>query len=107
VKREIFEESGIRIENPELKGIILFPDFKGEDWLVFVYIAYTEEESFKESKEGSLKWIKDEDVFKLDLWEGDRIFIKWLKEDRFFSAKFTYIDDRLIDHQVVFYNDKN
>ena len=38
VKREVWEESGLTIKNPNLKGVITFPKFDGiDDWLVFVY----------------------------------------------------------------------
>ncbi len=103
VIREVYEESGILIKNPVLKGVITFPEFKGEDWLVFVFVAYTNKKELIESKEGSLSWIKEEEITRLNLWEGDRIFLKWLKKDRFFSAKFVYIKESLSHHSVVFY----
>ena len=30
-------------------------------------------------------------------------FLKWLDGDRFFSAKFSYKNKKLIDHSVVFH----
>ena len=40
VIREVYEESGLIIKNPKLKGIITFPKFDEiDDWLVFVYTA--------------------------------------------------------------------
>ena len=37
VLREIFEESGLSIQNPKLYGLLMFPKFKGNDWYVFVF----------------------------------------------------------------------
>ncbi len=38
--REIFEESGLRVQNLQLKGFLTFPAFAhDEDWYVFVFVA--------------------------------------------------------------------
>ena len=40
VIREVFEESGLRIQNPTLRGFLTFPGFFGEeDWYVFMFVA--------------------------------------------------------------------
>ncbi len=104
VIREVREESGLHIRNPQLKGILTFPAFsKGEDWYVFLFAAYQFSGSLIESNEGHLEWIADEKLPELPLWEGDKIFMKWLNEERFFSAKFKYENGRLKEHSVVFY----
>ena len=56
-----------------------------------------------ERKEGELAWIEDEKLLDLNLWEGDRIFLPWLDQPGVFSGKFTYVDNRLVSHSVVFY----
>lgn len=104
VIREIFEESGLNISNPILKGIITFPNFDGEnDWLVFLYTTNTFSGKLIDSNEGMLKWIDKDKVLNLPLWEGDKIFIPWLDENRFFSAKFVYKNKKLSDWSVAFY----
>ena len=50
-----------------------------------------------------LKWIEDEQLLDLDLWEGDKVFITWLEQPGFFSGKFVYQDGKLIEHSAVFY----
>ena len=35
--REVYEESGLSIDNPRLRGLLIFPNFKGNDWYVFVF----------------------------------------------------------------------
>lgn len=104
VIREIREECGLTLRNPILKGIMTFPQFsKGEDWWAFIFIAREFEGSLKESSEGDLEWIDNDKLFELDLWDGDKIFIEWLKKKGFFSAKFVYKDGKLTKHSVVFY----
>lgn len=50
-----------------------------------------------------MKIVADERFVQLPLWEGDRIFLPWLGQERFFSGKFTYLDGRLARHEVSFY----
>lgn len=104
VIREVYEESGLLIKNPELKGFLTFPAFDDEeDWYVFVFIAKEFSGKLRESDEGELEWIEWENVFHLPLWEGDKYFLEWLHQDRFFSAKFIYRNSKYITHSVIFY----
>jgi 8-oxo-dGTP diphosphatase len=102
--REVFEESGLRIQSPRLKGFITFPGFANdEDWYAFVFTADQFEGELIENEEGFLEWIDDDKIMDLTLWEGDRFFIPWLDQPGFFSAKFVYKDGKLEEHEVVFY----
>ncbi|HUX93978.1 MAG TPA: 8-oxo-dGTP diphosphatase [Ignavibacteriaceae bacterium] len=104
VIREIKEESGLSISDPRLHGFITFPLFDGvDDWYVFVFTAENYSGEIIESAEGNLEWIPSESVTALNLWDGDAIFLKWLKEDKFFSAKFIYEKGMLKNHSVTFY----
>lgn len=102
--REVYEESGLTIHNPELRGILTFPDFRsGEDWYAFVFVARTFSGTLIDSTEGVLQWIDDDRLLDLPLWEGDRIFLPWLDQAHFFSGRFVYEDGKLSRHQVTFY----
>jgi 8-oxo-dGTP diphosphatase len=105
VIREVWEESGLRITNPELKGILTFPGFANdEDWYAFIFVVHEFEGLLIDSPEGRLEWIEDSKILELPLWEGDHIFLPWLENDGIFSGKFTYKDGRLVEHNVVFYS---
>ncbi len=104
VVREVREESGLALHNPELRGVLTFPSFsQDEDWYVFVFVAQHFAGELIECNEGVLAWIDDDKLIDLPLWEGDRIFLRWLEERRFFSGKFVYLEGRLTKHEVVFY----
>lgn len=104
VKREILEEAGLRIKNPRLKGVLTFPDFaKKEDWYVFVFTASEFTGRLLDSDEGNLAWIKDADLPKLNLWEGDRVFLPLLGRRGHFSGKFHYKNGRLSKYSVEKY----
>lgn len=103
-RREILEESGLRVQRLVWKGFLTFPGFANEeDWYAFVFVADQFEGDLIESPEGYLAWIEDNQLMDLNLWEGDRIFLPWLSQPRIFSAKFIYLDNRLVSHDVVFY----
>jgi len=103
-KREVKEESGLIVKNMKLKGFITFPIFDGQDdWYVFLFIIDDFEGELIDSPEGKLEWIPDEELENLNLWDGDKIFIPWLFQDKFFSAKFNYVNGKFIDYQVEFY----
>lgn len=102
--REVKEESGLNIINPKLHGFISFPLFDEiQDWFVFIFSAHEFTGHIIESDEGILKWIDDEKLSFLNLWEGDKIFMNWLNRDQLFSAKFIYKNKNLITHSVNFH----
>ena len=104
VIREIREEAGLRLRNPKLKGVLTFPDFtKQEDWYVFVFTATQFTGRLIDSPEGDLAWIPDRDLLKLNLWEGDKVFLPLLRRRGHFSGKFHYRGGRLTKYSVEKY----
>lgn len=102
--REMKEETGLDVKNPIMKGFITFPNFDGvDDWYVFVFVFHDFEGDLIESPEGHLEWIDNDKLIELNLWEGDKIFIPWLFQEKFFSAKFNYENGKFIDHEVIFH----
>ena len=106
VIREVREESGLEIRAPKLCGILTFPNFDGRhDWYGFVYTTSDfEGELMSDPPEGDLAWIEDSRLLELPMWEGDRIFIGWIHEGRFFSAKFCYENGIFKGHEVAFHD---
>lgn len=104
VIREVYEESGLKIENPRLKAVITFPKFKDNiDWYVFLFEAFDYTGEMIESNEGDLEWIDDEKIDDLNMWDGDRLFFQWMRDRRFFSGKISYENGELIDYEVNYY----
>ena len=105
--REIAEESGLTAKKLELKGLLTFPAFsQSVDWYAFVFVVKDFSGELIDSPEGDLRWIEDDDLMDLNLWEGDRVFLPWLDEPGFFSAKFIYLDGKLRDYEVNVYGDE-
>jgi 8-oxo-dGTP diphosphatase len=103
VVREVREESGLEIVDPRLQGLVMFPGFKGADWYVFVFTATNFTGDLIPSPEGDLCWVPDEELESLPLWPSDHIFLPWLKEEKFFSAKFMYEGDKYLSYEVRLY----
>lgn len=107
--REIKEETGLTVKQMTMRGIIIFPEFTPEhDWYSYVFHVTEFEGKLIECDEGTLEWVNYEDVMSKPTWEGDYIFLQWvLDHSPFFSAKFVYQDEVLIDHTVTFYENIN
>lgn len=96
VIREVYEESGLMIKKPVLKGILNFPDFDCKNnWIVFVYVANDFSGKIKESDEGDLVWVKKNRITELPLWEGDKVFLKYIFTEKFFYGTFYYHQNKL------------
>ena len=103
VTRKVREESGLEIQSPRLCGLLVFASFKGDDWYVFVFTAQDFNGKLTENEEGYLKWIPDAELESLPLWPSDHLFLPWIRQDRFFSAKFVYAGDEMKSHIVTFH----
>lgn len=105
--REVREESGLEMIDPILRGIITFPQFsRGEDWVAYIFVAHRFRGELIDSAEGVLAWVDNDKLFELPLWPGDRVFMRWLDDPRFFSAKFVYISGELTNYEVLFYTQR-
>ena len=74
-----------------------------DDWYVFVYTANEFEGKLIDSNEGNIEWIPNDELVNLNLWDGDKYFLPWLFQGKFFSAKFIYKNGRMKDYSVTFY----
>ena len=102
--RELKEEAGLTVKSLKLKGFITFPLFDGkEDWYVFLFVIDKFDGDLIDSPEGKLEWIDNNKLLELNLWDGDKIFIPWLFQEKFFSAKFNYEKGEYKDYSVEFY----
>ncbi len=103
LKREVFEETGYELENYEFKGLVIFKYNKDEPLFMYLYTSSSFFGTQKECSEGELKWIDKNKILSLNLWEGDRIFLKLLFENsNFFYLTLNYENDNLIDSKLEF-----
>ncbi|MCR4651126.1 MAG: 8-oxo-dGTP diphosphatase [Lachnospiraceae bacterium] len=105
MKREVFEETGLTAVDYRYRGIVTFVSDEYEtEYMHLFTVSGTEGELAKDCDEGQLCWIRKSDIMNLNLWEGDRLFLRFLLEDKpFFSMKLVYKGDELADSTVRLY----
>lgn len=92
--REVYEETGFNVVSYKRLGVVHFSgDFK-ED--MYVYISHDFNGTFHECDEGTLKWFKKEDIYKLNMWEGDFKFIDYVFEEKAFEISLVYNNNILV-----------
>lgn len=95
--REVFEETGLRLTRWRYRAIVTFvSDEWGTEYMhLFTADGFTGD--LKPNDEGVFAWkTRGEVMNSLPIWEGDRIFLRLLFEERpFFSLKLCYRGDEL------------
>ena len=95
--REVREETGLVLKKYRFRGIVTFVSDEWETEYMHLFTATEYEGTIGECAEGTLKWVLKEDVPSLNLWEGDKLFLKRLNESaQFFSLKVEYQGERLV-----------
>lgn len=101
--REVKEETGFTLTSYKLRGVITFLSDEFEDELMYLYTADGFEGEMIECNEGELRWIDKQEVLNLNLWEGDKHFLKLLCEDvPEFRMLLRYEGYKLVEHKVEF-----
>lgn len=99
IKREVKEETDLTLNSARYRGHITF--VMGDE-TEYAHLFTSEDFTGTlntDCSEGELSWVDIDKVLDLNLWEGDRVFLKLLNERQdFFSLKLVYDkDDNLID----------
>lgn len=101
--REIKEETGLIAKSYNFRGIVIFNYNDEESLYMYLYTCKSFEGEIQECDEGDLKWIDKANVFSLNLWEGDKIFLELIKgECPFFYLTLNYENDKLLSHDLEF-----
>ena len=123
--REVREETGLRLKSWTARAIIAFNSdewehermflFTADDFEVVSGVGVSEEDAERGRRvlraletgevlsgaEGDLKWIPKDEIMDLNLWEGDRLFMRMVAEDEpFFFMRLEYHGDDLVESHV-------
>ena len=94
--REVREETGLTVTDWAYRGIVTFVS---QDWCEYMHL-FTASEFTGEVRacdEGTLEWVETDKLTQLPIWEGDKVFLRLLKEkEPFFSLKLVYDEERLM-----------
>lgn len=103
--REVREETGYELKDFDFRGIVTFVyGKKDEEFIEYMHLFVGRNVVGEpmECNEGVLRWVDKKEVFNLNLWEGDRIFLKLLEERKdFFSLKLVYGEDESLKEAVL------
>lgn len=95
--REVKEETGFTINSFKYRGEILFIN---NDYQEIMYVFTSDDFSGEmiECDEGELSWIDKDKILDLNLWEGDRYFLKpLLNSDKMIKFEMIYKDKELVE----------
>ena len=91
VVREVKEETGFTLTSFAYRGLVTFVSGDGVTEYMSLFTADGFEGEMTACDEGELEWVPVEEIQDLNLWEGDKIFFRLLKEQApFFSLKLVY-----------------
>ncbi len=96
--REVLEETGLTVHSAKYRGIVTFVSDKWETEYMHIFTSNDFSGEITECNEGKLEWIDKNELLNLNIWEGDKIFLKLISSPftPFFSLRLEYIGDELI-----------
>lgn len=101
VCREVLEETGLTLTRWRFRGIITFRTDGYPPEYIHLFTADAWEGTLQPCDEGVLEWVPISEVTNLNLWAGDRIFLRLLQQDApFFSLKLCYEGDTLVQAKL-------
>lgn len=102
--REAYEETGLKLTNYRLRGVVTFLSDEYEGEYMYLYTATEYEGNLIECNEGNLEWVPIDEVCKLPIWEGDKLFFdELIRDEGFFTMKLRYEGDKLVEHNTKYH----
>ena len=102
--REVKEETGLTLLSYKFRGLITFVS---EEWGTEYMHLFTADQytgNLKECDEGELVWVPKDRIGSLALWEGDKIFLRLLQQEKsFFTLKLKYQGEQLTENSCRIY----
>ena len=96
VLREVREETGLVLTDWRYRGLVTFVSDQSETEWMHLFTCRHFSGEMTDCSEGVLRWIPISQVLDLPLWEGDRIFLSYLREERpYFSLNLCYRGEHL------------
>lgn len=101
IVREVKEETGLALEDFIFHGVIEYINTESRERMYLYTGTKFSGEADMNCNEGTLAWIRQEDIMALKMWEGDKYFLeKLLAGEKEINMKIFYEGDRL---KEVFY----
>lgn len=102
--REVKEETGLILTKYRLRAVITFISNQWQTEYMYLFTANAFTGELMNCDEGELEWVDRDNILKLNIWEGDKIFLKkMIEEDNFFTLKVVYEGDELVESVIKDY----
>ena len=102
IVREVKEETGLTLRAFTSRGFIMFYNTICDTEKIYLYTSDDFTGDIIDCDEGELKWIDIDKVLDLNLWEGDRIFLKELIDtENDIKIEFRYDGDKLLSYKNI------
>ena len=104
--REVKEETGLTLTDYRFRGIVTFISDDDPPEYMCLYTATGFTGTIIDCDEGTLEWFPIANLAKLNLWEGDKIFFRLLRQNApFFSLKLVYkqgvLTEKVLDGKTL------
>lgn len=91
VVRECEEETGLKLKDCKMRGMMIETSPIDFNWTNFIYYAEVKDKNLKECKEGELIWIEKEELNEINMPDSDKFLYKYVFEsDAFFVLDVVY-----------------
>jgi len=98
LRREVREETGLELTSYRYRGIITFVSDEWGTEYMFLYTSDSYTGELRSCDEGELRFIDKDKILDLNLWEGDKLFLRLLLDDSEpFEMKLVYKGDELVE----------
>lgn len=96
--REVREETGLIMHHPVCHGTVTFRYPDRTDEKIWIYTCIDFSGIMHEDNEGTLLWVPETEILNLNVWDGDRIFLKKLlnHEDEKFNIRLSYDENDIL-----------
>lgn len=99
--REVKEETNLNILSYEYRGKLYFINGEYKE-VIYLYTSSSYSGEIKECDEGTLKYFPKNEIFLLPMWEGDKIFLKYLLTNTpYFELKLIYKGSTLLSVERI------
>jgi 8-oxo-dGTP diphosphatase len=104
VTRELYEETGIKIKDPRLMGVLdfYFGRKSEPNWICYVFSTETFSGEPENLGEGELRWFRFKEIPYNEMWEDDKYWLPLILEGRNFRGIFFYDEggENLLEHHL-------
>lgn len=98
--REVKEETGLILLSYQYHGKVIFKNNNYQE-VMYLYTSDSFTGELIDCDEGELHWVDIDKVLSLNIWEGDKEFLKLLvNNEKDFILALTYHGDKLINTEI-------